>query len=399
VPFTIDGSAFGESGATAVEEVGFTLAAAVDFLAEMQSRNVEIDRAAASIEFSFAIGANYFFQIAKFRAFRMLWARAVESFGGTVECARARIHARTSRWNKTLYDSHINILRATTEAMSAILGGADSVTVAAFDECYKTPDEASRRLARNTQIILKREALLAHVADPGAGSYCLEVITDFIAHEGWQSMQMVEADGGFGKADVDGLIGNALRRSLDAKEKEVVSRRRVFTGTNQYADASEKALQRADSLRLSVERRGAEVYEQLRLRTERHAAETGWLPRVLLAEIGDVKMRTARSRFAANFFACAGFDIVIQRFWSPAEIAASDADLIVLCSSDPEYLELVSELALRLKELGRRTPVIVAGNPEFTEQLQAAGAADFIHIRSNPIEVLTNWQHQLGIKA
>jgi methylmalonyl-CoA mutase len=399
VPFTIEGSAFGESGATAVEEVGFTLAAAVDFLAEMQSRNVEIDRAAASIEFSFAIGANYFFQIAKFRAFRMLWARAVESFGGTVEGARARIQARTSRWNKTLYDSHINILRATTEAMSAILGGADSVTVAAFDECYKTPDEASRRLARNTQIILKREALLAHVADPGAGSYCLEVITDFIAHEGWQSMQMVEADGGFGKADVAGLIGNALRRSLDAKEKEVVSRRRVFTGTNQYADTSEKALQRADPLRLSVERRGAQVYEQLRLRTERHAAETGWLPRVLLAEIGDVKMRTARSRFAANFFACAGFDIVTQRFWSPAEIAASDADLIVLCSSDPEYLELVSELALRLKELGRRTPVIVAGNPEFTEQLQAAGAADFIHIRSNPIEVLTNWQHQLGIKA
>jgi methylmalonyl-CoA mutase len=399
VPFTIDGSAFAESGATAVEEVGFTLAAAVDFLAEMQSRNIQIDRAAASIEFSFAIGANYFFQVAKFRAFRMLWARAVESFGGTVECARARIHARTSRWNKTLYDSHINILRATTEAMSAILGGAGSVTVAAFDECYKTPDEASRRLARNTQIILKREALLAHVADPGAGSYCLEVITDFIAHVGWQSMQMVEADGGFGKADVDGLIGNALRRSLAAKEKEVVSRRRVFTGTNQYADTSEKGLQRVDPLRLSAERRGAEVYEQLRLRTERHAAETGWLPLVLLAEIGDAKMRTARSGFAANFFACAGFDIVTQRFQSSAEIAASDADLIVLCSSDPEYLELVSELALRLKELGRRTPVIIAGNPEFTEQLQAAGAADFIHIRSNPIEVLTSWQQQLGIKA
>jgi methylmalonyl-CoA mutase len=198
---------------------------------------------------------------------------------------------------------------------------------------------------------------------------------------------------------VDGLIGNALRRSLAAKEKEVVSRRRVFTGTNQYADTSEKGLQRVDPLRLSAERRGAEVYEQLRLRTERHAAETGWLPLVLLAEIGDAKMRTARSGFAANFFACAGFDIVTQRFQSSAEIAASDADLIVLCSSDPEYLELVSELALRLKELGRRTPVIIAGNPEFTEQLQAAGAADFIHIRSNPIEVLTSWQQQLGIKA
>ena len=99
----------------------------------------DVDRAAASIEFSFAIGANYFFQIAKFRAFRMLWASAVESFGRQMQtCAQARIHARTSRWNKTIYDPHVNMLRATTEAMSAVLGGADSISVAAFDECYKT---------------------------------------------------------------------------------------------------------------------------------------------------------------------------------------------------------------------------------------------------------------------
>ncbi len=153
----------------------------------MQSRNVEMERAAASIAFSFAIGANYFFQIAKFRAFRTLWATVLESFGGTAESARARIHARTSRWNKTIYDPHVNVLRATTEAMSAVLGGVDSVTVAPFDESYKAPDEASRRLARNTQIILKHEALLSRVADPGAGSYCLEVITDFIAREGWKT--------------------------------------------------------------------------------------------------------------------------------------------------------------------------------------------------------------------
>jgi methylmalonyl-CoA mutase len=399
VPFTIDGSVYEESRATAVEEVGFTVAAGVDFLAEMQSRHVEIHRAASSIEFSFAIGANYFFQIAKFRAFRLLWARAVESFGGSAESARARIHARTSRWNKTIYDPHVNVLRATTEAMSAILGGVDSITVAAHDGCYKTPDEASRRLARNTQIILKREALLSHVADPGAGSYCLEVITDFIAREAWKSMQKIEADGGFRKADTDGLLSKALERSMDAREKSVLLRRRVFTGTNQYADPSEKALDRVDPLRLSGERRGAQCYEQLRLRTERHAAHTGWLPRVLLAEIGDVKMRSTRSTFAADFFACAGFDIVTQHFDRTSEIATNEVDLIVLCSSDPEYLALVTELTLCLKELGRVTPVIVAGNLETTKELRAAGVADFINIRSNPVEVLTAWQQQLGIKA
>ena len=399
VPFTIHGSEFEESGASAVEEVGFTLAAAVDFLAEMQSRRLDVGRAASSIAFSFSIGSNYLFQIAKFRAFRMLWARAVESFGGASESARARVHARTSPWNKTIYDPHVNILRATTEAMSAILGGADSITVAPFDECYKTADGASRRLARNTQIILKREALLSRVADPGAGSYCLEVITDFIAREGWKSMQRIEMAGGYRKVEADGKISRTLEQSLAAREKAVASRRRVFTGTNQYADPSEKALDRIDPVCLSRHQRGPQSFEELRLRTERHTANTGKLPRVLLAEIGDVKVRSARSHFAANFFACAGFDIVTQRFSNAHEIAGNDADLLVLCSSDQEYLELATKVTTDMKALGRTTPVIVAGNPDSAEQMRAAGVEDFIHIRSNPIEVLTSWQQRLGIKG
>jgi methylmalonyl-CoA mutase len=398
VPFTIHGEEFEESGATAAEEVGFTLAAAVDYMAAMQERNVDVDCAAASITFCFAIGANYFFQIAKLRAFRMVWARVVESFGGRQDSAKARIHARTSRWNQTIYDPHVNILRGTTEAMSAILGGADSISVAPFDECYKRPDEASRRLARNTQIILKQEALFSQVADPGAGSYCLEVITDFIASEGWRRMQEIEGAGGYLKAKSEGRIARALEKSLAAREDAVSSRRRIFTGTSQHANLSEKVLDRIDFSRLGDERRGAWIYEQLRLRTERHAARTGRPPRVLLAEIGDARMRSARSNFAANFFGCAGFYLVTQRFSSVEEIAASDADLIVLCSSDAEYLALVTELTSQLRLLGRETPVIVAGAPDSMEQLQAAGAADFVHLPSNPIEVLAKWQQRLGIK-
>lgn len=398
VPFTIHGEEFEESGAIAVEEVGFTLAAGIDFLAGMQERDVDVDRAAASITFSFSIGANYFFQIAKLRAFRMMWAMAAESFGVRRESARARIHARTSRWNKTIYDPHVNILRSTTEAMSAALGSADIITVAPFDECYKAPDEASRRLARNTQIILKREAMLSRVADPGAGSYCLEAITDFIAREGWKSMQQIEAAGGYRKALANGLVERALEKSLAAKEKAVASRRRIFTGTSQHANISEKALERIDASRLSGRRRGALMYEELRLRTERHAALTGKTPRVLLAEFGDAKMRAARSNFAANFFACAGFDLVARRFSIADRIPASDPDLIVLCSSDAEYLALAIEVESRLRMLGRETPVIVAGFPESKAQLEAAGVADFIHIRSNPIEVLAKWQQRLGIK-
>jgi methylmalonyl-CoA mutase len=398
LPFTIHGEEFEESGATAVEEVGFTLAAAIEYMAGMQERKVDADRAAASITFSFSIGANFFFQIAKLRAFRMMWAQAVESFGGTRESAKARIHARTSRWNETIYAPRVNILRGTTEAMSAVFGGADSITVAPFDECYKTPDEASRRLARNTQIILKQEALLSRVADPGAGSYCLEVITDYIARVGWKAMQGIEAAGGYQKAVKDGLIAQALEKSLAAREEAVSSRRRIFTGTSQHANISETALGRIDVSRVSDIKRGTRMYEQLRLCTERHVAQGGKNPRVLLAEIGDAKMRSARSNFVANFFACAGFDLVAKRFTNADRIAARDADLIVLCSSDAEYLALAIEVMAKLKALGRETPVIVAGYPDSAEQLQAAGVADFVHLRSNPIEVLAKWQQRLGIK-
>jgi methylmalonyl-CoA mutase len=253
-------------------------------------------------------------------------------------------------------------------------------------------------MARNTQIILKQEALLSRVADPGAGAYCLEVITAFIAREGWKVMQKIEAAGGYGKSLKDGLIAQALEKSLAAREEAVSSRRRIFTGTSQHAIFSEKVLDRIDFSRISDGRRGTRMYEQLRLRTERHVARGGKNPRVLLAEIGDAKMRSARSNFATNLFACAGFDLVAKRFSSTERIAASDADLIVLCSSDAEYLALATEVIARLKALGRKTPVIVAGNPDSIEQLQAAGVSDFVHMRSKPIEFLAKWQQRLGIK-
>jgi methylmalonyl-CoA mutase len=402
VPFAIHAEAFADAGATAVEEIGFALAAGVDFLACLTEAGIAIDRAAAVVEFSFAVGSNYFFEIAKFRAFRMEWARVVQSFGGSRPAAGARIAARTSKWNKTIYDPHVNILRSTTEAMAAVLGGADTVTVAPFDACYKTPDEASRRLARNTQLLLKHEAWLGRVADAGGGSYALETITDFLAHEGWKAMQEIEARGGFRKAQTEGAIAQALEQSRNARQQAVQSRKRVLVGVNQFANPAERALDRIGTQRIGTQLseadlRGARVYEELRLRTERHAAAGGAIPRLLLAEIGDAKMRAARSNFAANFFACAGFELSTRRFKKAEEIAGVDADAIVLCSSDPEYAALAAELMPKLVALGRKTPVIVAGNPEDAEALRILGIADFVHLRCQPVEFLTRWQQRLGI--
>ena len=396
VPFTIQ-AAFEEKGAACIQEIGFALAAGIDFLALLAEHGVEAKRAAGALEFNFAIGANYFFEIAKLRAFRMLWARAAECFGAAPENSRARISARTSRWNKTIYDPHANILRATTEAMAAIIGGADAVSVAPFDECFKAPDEASRRLARNTQLLLKHEVLLGRVADAGGGAYYVEALTDELAREAWGKMQEIEARGGFRKAKAEGWIAQAMESSLAVREIAVEKRRRVFSGTNQFANPAERALERVDMSWMNGRRRGTCAYEDLRLRTEWRVAETSERPRVLLAEIGDAKMRSARANFAMNFFACAGFAIETRRFISTARIAAAKADLIVLCSADEEYAGLAARLLPKLKALGRKTPVIVAGNPANAPELEAAGISGFVHLRSSPVEVLTKWQQRLGI--
>jgi methylmalonyl-CoA mutase len=208
IPFTITAQEFHERGASSAEQVGFALAAGVDFIAEMQERGMPADRVADSITFSFAIGPEFFIQIGKLRAFRMLWARVVENFGVSDEHAAARIHACTSRWNRTSDAPHMNILRGTTEAMAAVLGGADCISVVPFDESRQSPGELGRRLARNTQIILKHEASLGRVADPAGGSYAVEVITDTIAAQAWKIMQEIEAHGGYRRASA--IIAHTL---------------------------------------------------------------------------------------------------------------------------------------------------------------------------------------------
>jgi methylmalonyl-CoA mutase len=220
-----------------------------------------------------------------------------------------------------------------------------------------------------------------------------------MAREGWKVMQDIEARGGFRTAQGEGMFAQALQRGLAAREQAVALRRRVLVGTNQYANPAERALDRVDNRageqRMHADLRGARAYEELRLRTERHAAAGGNTPRVLLAEIGDVKMRAARSAFATNFFACAGFELQTLRFKKAEEIATAGADLIVLCSSDAEYAAQASALLAQLRALGHETPVIVAGNPENAEELRTAGIADFVHVRTPPLDFLAKWQETL----
>jgi methylmalonyl-CoA mutase len=385
-----------DNGANVVQELGFAIAEAAEAMATKTEAGLTAAEAASKISFAFGVGSNYFFEIAKFRAARLLWSRVAASFNlPDPEAAKAKIHARTSRWNKTVYDPYVNVLRSTTEAMSAAIGGADSICVAPFDETYREPDELSERLARNTQIILQKEAYLDRVADPAAGSYYVESLTDAIAKQAWKLFQQVEGMGGYNKAS--GFIKEELAKSQKAKVAAIASRRTAILGTNQYPNLKEKML--AEYKRpLEGVKRGAVVFETIRLRTERHAAAGGKIPKFLLAEIGNLKMRKARSGFATNFFGCGGFEIVTRAFADVDEAAKAaeewQADVVVLCSSDEEYSTLAGPLCGKVK-----VPVIVAGYPKDTiEQLKKDGVADFVHVRTNAAESLADWQQKLGVK-
>lgn len=373
-----------EAGANAVQEIAFALAEGVERL-EHRAEQQSVDEAARGLEFVFAIGPYYFIEIAKLRAARMLWAQVVSAFGPTdADAARMRIHARTALRNKSACDPYINLLRVTTEALSAIVGGCDGLYVEAFG--------FSPHLAMNVQRILREESHLGAVADPAAGSYYVEAITDALAREAWKLYQQVEAEGGHAIALASGSLENAIARSRDAMQKAVNSRRRTLVGVNNYPDPGGPVQEIAvpaglDGSPYPVLRLAA-PFEKVRERTARHARETGHTPRTLLLQRGDGKMRRARANFALNFFGCAGFEIVVRE-----DHAGMDADLVVLCSSDAEYLALAQEICPQMT-----VPVLVAGNPAGQiEALKAAGVQGFIHMQSDAVETLTAWQDRLGM--
>jgi methylmalonyl-CoA mutase len=212
-------------------------------------------------------------------------------------------------------------------------------------------------------------------------------------------MQEIERRGGYRRARAEGFIALALERSMAERRKSLALRRRVLVGTNQFANPAEQALGRCEIDRMNESKRGAQPFEEMRLRTERYAAVRKKRPCVLLAEFGDMKARVARSNFAANFFACAGLGTVTRRFRTTAGIAKADDDLIVLCGADTENAEIAAQLLLDLKAFGRVTPVIAMGSPENANRFAAAGIADLVHLRCNRVEVLTKWQERLGMKS
>jgi len=405
---TVNGQYFSNSGSSTVQELAFSLASGNEYLSQLTALGLTIDDAANAIRFNFGTGSNFFMEIARLRAARILWAKIVEAYlPHHPESMNMFINSFTTRWNKTIYDPHVNMLRATTESMSAIIGGTDSLSVEPFDITYKKPDEFSERFARNIQNICREEAYLGKVIEPAAGSYYIESLTQAITSEAWKYFLKVEESGGYTEALKNNYIQKEITEVANRHDINIAMRKEILLGTNQYPIPMENPTvivsQPPDNTPASVRivepikpYRGAIAFEELRRKTQSFAS----IPKVFLLPFGNLAMQKVRVNFSNNFFGCGGFEIIdntgfvdIEAGISAAE--KSKAEIVVLCSSDEDYAATVPEIFEKLKN---KTIVVLAGYPKgLADEFIRMGLKHFIHIRSNVLETLRNFQAELGI--
>ena len=385
----VDAMPYSSAGASAVEELGAAMATAAAYLREMLARGMSIDETAPLVRFRLSLDSNFFMTIAKLRAARVLWAKIVEAFGGSEESRKIRVNAKTSVYNKTVYDPYVNMLRTATEAFSGVIGGCDSMTVSPFDEIMRKPDEFSSRIARNQQIILQEECNLTDVIDPAGGSYFVETLTKELAGKAWEFFVKIEAAGGIVKALEAGMVQDAVAATAAGKKKLIDTRRSSVVGTNNYANLGEKLLEKpacecekifkeraaevsaaksgakvdlgsakgAEAIEKLVEaagegagisalsqalchcgsaetsvkplgiRRAVEHFEALREASADFKEKTGSGPKIFLATMGPLVQHKIRADFIRGFFQVGGFDVIYPNgFQTPEDAAKAFAE-------------------------------------------------------------------------
>ena len=472
----VSGDVYANGGANDVQEVAYALATAVCYVRQLAQRNIDIQTIAKSMMFTFSMGANFFMEIAKLRALRVLWARIMEAFGAEEADRAVHVHGRTSAFTKTVYDPYVNLLRNTTQAFSGVVGGLNSLEVSPFDQPIRKADDFSRRIARNIQVMLQTEFELRQPVDPVGGSWYVETLAAELCEKIWAEFQTIESKGGIVAALKEGYPQAQVKAILDERFKNLAFRRDVAVGNNMYANMTEelldpkpenqetlrqkrvaqieeylasaepdavvkaqatleasttepgaliglielgalqklairqirKSLDAGDISSETIEpitaHRWTEQFEALRMRTENYKQRTKDNVKVFLANMGPIPQHKPRADFSTGFFEVGAFEVIKNDGHETTADAAkaareSGADVVVICSTDDTYPELVPPLAKELKETMPNVTVILAGAPpkDLEPVYREAGVDDFISVRANCYEILNTLQDKKGM--
>ena len=401
--------ALANAGAYITQELGYALAWGNEYLHMLVEAGVEPTLAAKKIKFNFGVSTNFFMEMAKFRAARMLWANIVKQYEPKCDCAcKMCINAITSKYYLTLFDSYANLLRTQTQSMSACLAGVHSIVVTPFNAAYEQTTDFSERIARNQQLLLKEESHFDKVVDPAAGSYYVETLTVSIANEAWKIFLAQEEAGGFMAQVKAGAVQDTINATNAKRHDDAAKRKEFMLGTNQFPNFTEVSegkepmtcccgccQNEEPSYKTIKVSRLSSDFEDLRL----HVEKSGKQPVAFMLTIGNLAMRQARAQFSCNFLACAGYKVIDNLGFETIEAGvdaalAAKADIVVLCSSDDEYAEYALPT---FKYLNGKALFVVAGAPACMEDLQKEGIENFIHVRSNVLETLKDYNTKLGI--
>ncbi|MFZ2030015.1 MAG: methylmalonyl-CoA mutase family protein [Vitreimonas sp.] len=407
----VDARPVHEAGGAEAQEIGAALAVGIAYLRALtEDDGLSAEDAAATLSFALSVGPDVLIETAKLRALRLCWARVLEASGAAPEARPAHIHAFTSRRMMTRYDAWTNILRVTTAAFAAGIGGADAVTIYPFTDALGLPTAFARRVARNTQNVLLEECRLGHVADPAGGAWFVEQMTRDLAAAAWEVMQLIEGRGGIVAALRAGLLQDLVGGGRAVRQRAIATRRETITGVTDYpllyaklpdvaAKRSPFETKHGDCEPLPTIRWAA-PFETLRSRAEDYGA-----PGVFFANLGSLPQFGPRAQFARNLFATGGIGALCDEteFKSRDDMVhalrKSGARAAVICGTDAAYAEEAENAAQRLKASGADW-VVLAGRPGESEaKLRAAGVDQFVFAGQDALETLTALHRALGIDA
>ncbi|MCG8475844.1 MAG: methylmalonyl-CoA mutase family protein [Cytophagales bacterium] len=403
--FSISGYEFLNAGGNHVQELAFVMNKLTDCIDHFDAYGIGREAVLSQAHLMLGIGTDYFHEIAKFRAARIMLTEILKQYETPFDLSKIRITGVSSVWTKTLYDPNVNMLRNTTEAMSAVLGGANALIIDAYNESFDKPDSSGRRISYNISRLLKEESYFDRVLDPSAGSYYLEHLTQTLMDSGRELFMDIESKGGYIQAITSKFIQGLIKDNRLAAEKKIASRRETIVGTNRYPnnlETIEPAKIPGASRKVLKPVRCSGIFEKLRMVTENYVAQGNERPKVLLSLYGHPAMRKARSTFSGDFFGTAGFAIEEKYFGSATEAAQetaqSDASIVVICSSDQDYAETAEQFVKEFKAKAPNKLAVLAGVPgDLEETLAKAGLDDCVHVKTNAVESLASFQRKLGI--
>ena len=404
----INTSTYHQGGANAVQELGIAAATGTFYLQQLLDSEVKLEEVLSKMIFHFSIGSNFFMELAKIRAARILWDKIAKVYGADVQYRGMQIAAETSTFTKTAYDPHVNILRAGNEAFAAVVGGVQYLHVTAFDDVSGIQAE---RIALNTQNILKEEAHLQKVVDPAGGSWYVEALTTELAEKAWQYFQQIEAKGGILEVLKSGWLQDEIFSVYTKRQQDIFTRKQSIVGTNVYANLAEAATPAKEKIACNyfgdanspikikaiTNTRLSEPFEVLRKMSERIEVKLGNKPEIGMICLGELKQYKPRLDFMKGFLAAGGLKVAESESITSLEnakqfIVNQDSKYFCLCGSNEQYESLGHEILAGLYQEFSDRIFYLAGLPEkeLQPQWMKEGVKQFIHVKSNCYETLSS---------